>query len=53
MDTNVAPAVDPNFDYWDAGFSWSWGAPAQLGDNVEVSYRDVIEVLYDGLEPKY
>jgi len=24
MDTSFAPGVDPNFDYWDAHFLWTW-----------------------------
>jgi len=53
MDTAVTPGVDPNFDYWSAAFLWTWQAPDVLAANMNVYYRDVIEVLYDGLEAKY
>lgn len=53
METNIAPALEPNFDYWAPSFLWTWEAPGFINQDMTVYYRDVVEVLYDGLEAKY
>jgi len=52
LDTSYAPGTAPNIDYWDVAFLMGFETGNWYAAPVEISYRDVVEVLFDGLEPK-
>ena len=52
LDTSTAPGTAPNADYWDAAFYMGFETGTPYTGPLEISYRDVVEVLFDGLEPK-
>ena len=52
LDTSTQPGTTPNLDYWDAAFMMGFETGNTFAAPVEFSYRDVVEVLFDGLEPK-
>jgi len=52
LDTSTAPGTAPNLDYWDAAFMMGFETGTPYEGPLEIAYRDVVEVLFDGLEPK-
>jgi len=52
LDTSSAPGTAPNLDYWDAALMMGFESGVTYAGPLEIAYRDVVEVLFDGLEPK-
>lgn len=54
IDTAATPGGAGNQDYWDAGFLMTMNMPIAFSStDLYIWYRDTIEMLYDGFEPKY
>jgi len=53
LDTGVNIGSTPNLDFWNVHFWFGAEIMDNPGVDVIYYYRDVIELLYDGLEPKY
>ena len=53
LSTSVVPGGLGNADYFDATVCWGFGIGKALANHLYVYYRDVIDMLYDGYEPKH
>ena len=51
--TSVIPGGSGNADYFDCTVCWGYCIGRPLANHLFVYYRDVIDMLYDGYEPKH